>query len=164
MSRLARPASLLILLIALLPALTAEEPPGPPAGPIPAPIFAASNVFIANGGEDTWLDFDPKHNPNLTYDEFYAAMKSWGKYQLVSSPVEADLIFEIRLALREDALPRGRGPELRLLIIDPKTHVVLWPLKQLAQGANRDATARKNFDVAMNALVENLKKLASSKP
>jgi hypothetical protein len=65
------------------PKLMAEEPPGPPAAPLPAQITAAKKVFISNGGEDTWLDFDPKHDPTLTYNEFYANMKSWGKYEWV---------------------------------------------------------------------------------
>jgi hypothetical protein len=160
-----RAASFLILavVIPIVPMLMAEEKPsGPPTAPLPAQIIAAKKVFISNGGEDTWLDFDPKHNPTYTYNEFYAAMKTWGKYQLVSSPAEADVVFEIRLALRETGVPRGSGPELRLLILDPKTHVALWPLNQWAKGANRDATARKNFDEAMNALVESMKRLVAS--
>ena len=34
----------------------------------------------------------------MTYNEFYAAMKSWGRYELVSSPADADMVFEIRFA------------------------------------------------------------------
>ena len=33
---------------------------------------------------------------NLPYNEFYEHMKSWGKYQLVQAPADADLVFEIR--------------------------------------------------------------------
>lgn len=150
--------SILSMAALTIPMLTAEEPPAPPTAPLPAQIFAAKKVFISNGGEEQWLDFDPKHDPTLTYNEFYVDMKSWGKFELVSSPSDADVVFEIRLALRE------ARPELRLLILDPKTHVALWPLNQAAKGASRDATARKNFDEAMNALVEKLKKLVVESP
>jgi hypothetical protein len=155
-----RAALFLILSMAILtiPMLTAEQPPAAPPAPLPAQIIAAKKVFVSNGGEDQWLDFDPKHDPTLTYNEFYADMKSWGKYELVSSPADADVVFEIRLASRDATL------QLRLLILDPKTHVALWPLNQVAKGANRDATARKNFDEAMNALVESLKKLVAGSP
>ena len=30
------------------------------------------------------------------YNRFSAAMKSWGRYELVASPAEAGLVFEIR--------------------------------------------------------------------
>lgn len=155
-----RTASFLILAMTLpsLPMTLAEEPPAPPSAPLPAQIIAAKKAFVSNGGEDQWLDFDPKHNPALTYDEFYADMKSWGKYELVSSPADADVILEIHLASREGTM------QLHLLILDPKTHVTLWPLNQVARGANRDATARRNFDEAMNALVESMKKLVTMSP
>lgn len=152
-----RAALFLILSVSIptIPMLMAEEPPAAPAAPIPAQIIAAKKVFISNGGEDYWLDFDPKHNPTLTYDEFYADMKSWGKYELVSSPADADVVFEIRLALLD------RSFRVQLLILDPKTHIILWPLNQVAEGASRDATARKNLDKAMNALMEGLKNLVA---
>jgi hypothetical protein len=152
-----RAARFLIFAVAIpiIPMLMAEEPSGSPPAPLPAQIIAAKKVFISNGGEDGWLDFDPKHDPTLTYNEFYANMKSWGKYELVSSPVDADIVFAIHLAYRDGFF------QLRLLILDPKTHVTLWPFNQVAKGANRDATARKNFDRAMNALVESMKKLVA---
>jgi hypothetical protein len=155
-------ASFLILATALpaIPMLTAEEPPGQPPAPVPAQIIAARKVFISNGGEDAWLNYDPKHDPTLTYNEFYAAMKTWGKYQLVSSPAEADVVFQVRLTVEGCHL----SPQLRLMILDPKTPVILWSLNHVADLANRDATARKNFDKAMNALVETVKSLVAGAP
>jgi hypothetical protein len=32
----------------------------------------------------------------VSYNELYAALKPWGYFQLVDSPAQADLIFEIR--------------------------------------------------------------------
>jgi hypothetical protein len=140
---------------ASIPMLIAEEPPAPPPAPVPIQILAAKKIFVSNGGEDTWLDYDPKHDPSLTYNEFYADMKSWGKYELVSTPTDADVVFEIQLLLQE------RVPQLRLLILEPKSHITLWTLNQVATGANRDATARKNFDKAMNALVATIQGLVT---
>jgi hypothetical protein len=73
----------------------------------------------------------------------------------VSTPTDADVVFEIRLAFQE------RTCKLQLLILDPKSHTTLWTLNQVANAANRDATARKNFDKAMNSLVATLKDLAA---
>jgi len=141
--------------IATIPMVIAEEPPGPPPAPVPSQILAAKKIFISNGGEDIWLDYDPKHDPSLTYHEFYADIKSWGKYELVSTPTDADVVFEIRLVFQE------RTCKLRLLILDPKSHITHWTLNQVANAANRDATARKNFDKAMNALVATIKDLVA---
>ena len=139
--------------IASTPMLIGEEPPAPPQAPVPTQILAAKKVFISNGGEDTWLNYDPKHDPTLTYNEFYADMKNWGKYEIVSSPTDADVVFEIHLVVQEGAT------RLRFLILDPKTHITLWTLNQAANGANRDATTRKNFDKAMNSLMASVKNL-----
>jgi hypothetical protein len=138
---------------ASIPMLIAEEPPAPPPAPVPSQILVAKKIFISNGGEDTWLDYDPKHDPSLTYNEFYADMKSWGKYELMSTPTDADVVFEIHLLLQERSL--------RLLILDPKSHITLWTLNQIPNAANRDATARKNFDKAMNALVATIQGLVT---
>ena len=44
-------------------------------------------------GFQTFRKLDDVNQP---YNAFYAAMKEWGKYTLVVSPAEADLVFEIR--------------------------------------------------------------------
>jgi len=139
-----------------IPMLIAEEPLAPPPAPVPSQILAAKKIFISNGGEDTWLDYDPKHDPALAYNELYGDMKSWGKYELVSTPADADVVFEIHLLLQE------RSPQLRLLILDPKSHITLWTLNQIPGPAARDATARKNFDKAMDALVAKIKGLVTT--
>jgi hypothetical protein len=57
---------------------------------------------------------------------FYAAMKEWGKYTLVFSPAEADLVFEIRFnapSNGDEHVPNN-VPQLHLTIYDPKT--ALW--------------------------------------
>jgi len=69
-----------------------------PPVPVPALILTAKKVFIANGGGDESLFDSPQYSggPDRLYNEFYAAMKSWGRYELVGSPHEADLVFEVR--------------------------------------------------------------------
>ena len=132
--------------------LIAEEPPALPPAPVPSdmrPRRFSSQI----GGEDRWLDHDPMHDPNLTCKAFYAGIKSWGKYESVTSPTGAVVVFEIRLVLLQ------RSPQSRLLILDPKRHTTLWTLDQVANGANRDAPTRKNFDTAMNFLVTTIKDL-----
>ena len=66
--------------------------------PVPSQIAAAKKVVISNAGNDIpsayfldWLG-----NPDRTYNQFYSACKSWGRFELVPSPSDADLVFEIR--------------------------------------------------------------------
>ena len=88
-----------ILLISMLPvsAPAAEQPKQAPPAPIPAQILEAKKVFVANAGGDELSTDDPlfSGDPDRAYNQFYAAMKTWGKYELVSAPADADLWFEI---------------------------------------------------------------------
>jgi hypothetical protein len=144
----------IIFALALLsaPNAVAQTPTDPPAGPIPAPLFTAQKVFISNA-EST----NPLEVPYLAYNAFYAGMKAWGKYELVDSPADADLV----LAVRFEGLP---SPQLRLVISDAKTGVELWPLLEMVKGWSRQATGRKNFATAMAALVFDVKVLTTPPP
>ena len=79
--------------VALLtvPIAAATKPSDPPSAPIPTQILTCKKVFVSNGESNAKTTI-----PNLTYNEFYAHMKSWGKYELSPAPADADLVFEIR--------------------------------------------------------------------
>ncbi len=139
------------LMTTAIGAFAAPPPNGPPSAPIPTPIFTARKVFISNNSGEFAV---PEGTPEVTYDEFYAAMKSWGRYELVSTPADADLVFEISYDF-------GPAPYIRLLILDQKTHVFLWPIAEQVKPWALAATGRKNFDQAMANLVDGLKKLAT---
>src|SRR5215813_3312440 len=67
------------------------------SAPIPSPIPNAKKVFIANAGADALvaaLD-QGKGTGDRFYNIFYAAMKTWGHYELLDSPAGADLVLEI---------------------------------------------------------------------
>ena len=81
-------------------------------------------------------------------------MKSWGKYELVPAPGDADLIFTISFVI-------SLNQELRLVIVDPKTHVVLWTFAELVHPWARQGTGRKNFDQTMSQLVEDVRKVTA---
>src|SRR6266478_3790075 len=99
------------LAMSLLPgplSATQQKKPTHPA-PIPAQILTAKKVFIANGGgdESRYEAASYSGGPDRAYNEFYAAMKTWGRYELVAAPGDADLVFDTRLTvfqLRTDRL------------------------------------------------------------
>lgn len=155
-----------------VPALAAPIYRDAPSAPVPPQIMAAKSVFISNAGGTDNLRFGGSGfysgSPDRPYNEFYDAMKRWGRYQLVSSPAGADLIFEIRLmdrtveatVMKGSSVGKTDDPQVRLVILDPKTHVVLWAFTEHAQLAFLQGNRDRNLDQAIARLVDDLKNLA----
>lgn len=69
---------LLVIVLLSLPLLAADNPKDPvPAAPIPSSIAGARKVFISNAPGDNLPAFFGRSEH--TYNEFYAAMKGWGR-------------------------------------------------------------------------------------
>lgn len=149
----------LAIAVVLAISLWAQQPQEAPAAPVPGQIGSAKRVFISNAGEQS-LFHQPKDvtysgGPNRAYNEFYAAVKSWGRYVVVSAPADADLVFEIGFTEKyEGAIFVA---QLRLVFIDPKTHVSLWTIYKYVEPAGMTKNREKNYDLAMTALLEDLK-------
>ncbi len=136
-------------------ALFAQAPVVAPAAPLPSQILTAKKVFISNAGGD----FDSNlwsGTPDRTYNEFYAAVRSWGRYELVPTPGEADMVLDIRL--EGTPLPYAR---FRLVLLDPKTHIALWTLSENFVGAGAKKSRDKKFEDAINNLANDLKTLTA---
>ncbi|HWW18785.1 MAG TPA: hypothetical protein VNY81_09205 [Candidatus Saccharimonadales bacterium] len=99
--------------------------------------------------------------PDRPYNQFYTAMKGWGRYELLPSPTDADLVLEISWALTDTGLKLPVLGQLRLVVVDPKTHVTLWNLTEYVRGAILLGNRNKNFDQTMNTIVNRMKELAS---
>ncbi len=148
----------------MAPLSRAQQPADPPIAPVPGQIASAKKIFLSNASGEGWA---PAGVPDLTYNEFYVDMKSWGRYELVSTPADADVVFEIRFTTQvgPTSVTQGQGYssqdfQFRLTILDPKTRVVLWAFTEsIPQAANKNAS-RKKFDDAMTAIVNDAKKLA----
>lgn len=130
--------------------------------PLPAQLRAAHRVFVSNLGAEG----DFRVDPDIGYKQFYAALQTWGRYQLVASPGGADLIFEFRAAapLTGVSVTNGSGssyarPELQLTILDPTTHVTLWAMKEPVVLAVRRKAREKSFERSVAALTSKLKLL-----
>jgi hypothetical protein len=140
--------------------------------PLPAQIFTGRKVFVSNAGDETLHDYSG--GPDRAYNQLYAALKGWGRYELVAAPGDAELVFEISFATRilaEDVSGGGSGhtpvssktlkdPHLRLAILDLKTHVVLWTFTEHVQNALLQGNRDKNYDQAMAALVNDIRNVA----
>jgi hypothetical protein len=157
-----------VALLSALPTL-AQQTPQTPTAPVPPAISNAKRVFISNTGGDSGLFPHPfSGTTDRAYNQFYAAVQGWARYELVNAPEDADLVFELQLVS-----PTGPGnpnkqkgapdpvPMFRLNIVDRKTHYTLWALTESIEVAFLQKTHDHNFDQALVALTEDLKKLAT---
>jgi hypothetical protein len=153
-------------------ALVAQQPAPVAIAPVPPMLLDAKKVFISNAGADSGLFPHPfTGDPDRAYNEFYANVESWGRYQLVATPAEADLIFELQLTAPNGPAnaDKSKGasdplPMLRLVIYDRPTHYVLWALTESIAPAGRQKTHDHNFDEAVANLVLDAGRLTKSLP
>jgi hypothetical protein len=164
-----QPLCLIVVSLVLTALASGQKSTMPPTAPVPPQLTAAQKIFISNaGGESFETVFDQvvfNGGPDRPYNQFYAAMKDWGQRQLVSSPSEADLALEISWILTDTGL--GRLPvlgQLHLVIVDPRTHVTLWAITEYVRGAVLLSNRDRNFDHAMNVIVDRLQTLMIPAP
>ncbi len=150
----------------------AQEPVTPASAPIPQTLLNAKKVFISNAGADSGLFPHPfSGDPDRAYNQFYADVASWGRYQFVATPSEADLVFELRLNAPNGPsnADKQKGasdplPMFRLVIYDRPTHYVLWALTESIAPAALQKTHDHNFDEALASLVLDAGRLTKSLP
>jgi hypothetical protein len=134
-----------------------------PPAPLPAVIVNAHKVFLTNGG-----------GSDLAYDAFYSEMKKWGKYQIVGSPDEADLIVELGYRIERggtrvwsssnsyDGTTQVHSsqivdPQLVLTIYDAKSKNSLWAAVDHRRLARLQKNREKEIINSAERLVEELK-------
>jgi hypothetical protein len=114
--------------------------------PVPTPLVAGKKAFISYElGDVTAFPDAYSGGPERAYGEFYSAMKTWGRYDLVADPNDADVVFAVRFVD-----PVGVVPQIRVGIMDAKTHVALWGFVEQVDFKFR----KKNRDLAFTDSVK----------
>ncbi len=150
-----------------LSVFAAGQPKQAPPAPVPAQILTAKKVFIVNAGADrgTYPVQAFSGDSERAYDGFYAAMKTWGHYQLVGSPSDADLLMEIRFRVRPGLVHDGQttywDAHFRVVIRDPKAQAMLWAITEQVEDAVLQGNRDKNFDQALARIVADLERLTA---
>jgi hypothetical protein len=148
-----------------VPQLKAQQKRETVIAPVPPQIFSSKKVFISNAGYDSTsrVAFKNGGDLNQPYNEFYSAVKNWGRYELVATPADADLVFEIRFTAPLTFSEKSPiyEPQLDLEILDVKTHFRLWSITAPVQGAIRKVTWEKNFSQGITNLMDDLKNLTT---
>ena len=153
--------------------VTIAQTPAPLAvAPVPPQLLNAKKVFISNAGADSGLFPEPfSGDPDRAYNKFYADVQSLGRYELVTNPEDADLVFELHLIAPNGPSNANKVkgasdplPMFRLIIYDRKSHYVLWTLTESIQVAILQKTHDKNFDESLAMLVQYLTRLTKPVP
>jgi hypothetical protein len=131
--------------------------------PVPSQIAAAHNIFLTNDGSD----------PNFpgtsteSYNAVYAALQSWGHYQLVSTPAQADLIFQLRNVAPISSVTGTHGnvysitsPAFQLTIVDPASNVALWTISSPVDLSGKAKERSKWYAISVANLVSRVKVIA----
>jgi hypothetical protein len=141
-----------VLLASCLPAHAQDKRSSAIAGintvyaPVPTPLLQGKRAFIAYElGDVTSFPASYSGGPERAYGEFYQGMKTWGHYELVLDPKDADLVFAVRFV---DTY--GGTPQIRIGITDAKTHTPLWGFVEQLDFAFR----KKNRDLAFTDSVK----------
>lgn len=153
----------IFMVVFLLQPTLAKNRKDVPLAPLPAEIVGAKKVFLSNGG-----------GSNLAYDAFYSEMKQWGKYEIVGSPDEADLIVELAYRVERGGTRVWSStntynnttqvhsaqivdPQLVLTIYDAKTKTSLWSETDHRRLARRQKNREKETVNSAQRLVNDLK-------
>lgn len=159
---------LVLSLLLLVPTLDAKTRKDVPPAPLPEAITTAHKVFLSNGG-----------GSDLAYDAFYADMKKWGKYQIVGSPDDADLIVELAYRVIDQGTRvwsstntyngatsvhsrEVTDPQLVLTIYDAKTKNSLWSTIDHRRLARMEKNREKEMINSADRLVEELQSRSGS--
>src|ERR1035438_4010606 len=138
-----------------------------PHAPLPSVVVNAKRVFLTNGG-----------GSDLAYDTFYSEMKKWGKYEIVGSPDDADLVVEISYYVEHGGTrvwsttntyngttqvhsAQIVDPQLVLTISDAKSKNSLWSTTDHRRLARREKNREKETINSAERLVDELKTRAS---
>ncbi|HLJ78612.1 MAG TPA: hypothetical protein VKT75_14420 [Acidobacteriaceae bacterium] len=146
---------LVILLLVPEPGLYAQQT-ATIAAPVPPQVLNARAVFVSNGGGSNYFEIF-SGGPDRGYNTLYMDLQRSQQYELVSSPSQADLIFEIRSiapAARlgtDDVVP---NPQLILNIRDPRTQAILWTTSANVRVFGTKKRRDRQFDACVAVLLD----------
>ena len=134
-----------------------------PTAPVPSQIQQAQTIFLTNSGSDPNFPIDA----TKAYNDIYAALQTWGRYKLVSSPEQADLVFQLRGIAPITDVSGNRGgvysvtsPAFLLTILDPKSNIALWTITSPVNVTGKNQVLARWISISETNLVSRVKVVA----
>jgi hypothetical protein len=125
---------------------------------------APERVFIANGGGDFGLNPTEGAVAQRAYNEFFAGMKNWGRYEIVANPARADWVFEVSVNNRQTCVEVHHDDwvaedhySIRLAMSNVKDKGAEKIFVEHFQPGGMFSNLDKIFDGAVAALVDDVK-------
>ncbi len=138
--------------------LCAQEPV---AAPLPTLLSNTHSIFIGNAGDQENADC------LRAYNGFYAGVDALHQFTLVADPSQADLVVELHYEISlagSKVSGDDSSRQFRAVLIDGKTHVVVWSLTEKSNYAVFQKNRDKNLDTVVEALVKDFAAVVSSQP
>ena len=152
-----------ILALAFFSVQTVRAQETTPTAPIPSQIRQAQTIFLTNSGSDPNFPIDA----TKTYNDIYAALQTWGRYKLVSSPEQADLVFQLRGIAPVTDVTGNRGgvysvttPAFQFTILDPKSNIALWTITSPVSVTGKDQVLARWISISETNLISRVKVVA----
>jgi len=124
--------------------------------PVPDPLLKGKKAFISYElGDVTAFPSSYSGGPERAYAEFYAQMKAWGRYELVSDPKDADVIFAVRFV----DPPAISHPQIRIGVMDAGARVSLWGFVEEVDFAFFKKHRNQAFTASVKLLVDDVQQL-----
>jgi hypothetical protein len=163
MNALLRKFLCFILALAFFTVQTVRAQQTTPAAPVPSQIQQAQTIFLTNSGSDPNFPIDA----TKAYNDIYAALQTWGRYKLVNSPDQADLVFQlIGIAPINDVIAYRNGvysatsPAFQLTILDPRSNIALWTITSPVNLKGKNQVFARWVSIAETNLVSRVKVVA----
>jgi hypothetical protein len=133
------------------------------AAPVPSQIQQAQTTFLTNSGSDPDFPIDA----TKAYNDIYAALQTWGRYKLVNSPEQADLVFQLKGIDPITDVSGNRGgvysvtsPAFQITILDPKSNIALWTITSPVTVKGKNQVLERWVSLSETNLVSRVKVVA----
>ena len=143
-----------------------------PSAPLPSAVVQAKKAFLLNG--QTSSQYLTKNGNALAFDTLYADMRTWGKFDLVDSPANADIVIELQYrpysagsrsfgvynpssdTVQTHAVDRF-GADFALVVYDARSKDQLWTVTDPPGAARTVKNQQKEVIKSIDRLVDRIK-------
>ena len=153
----------LILAFTCFSAQTSQAQQALPATSVPSQIQQAQTILLTNAGADANFPIDE----TKAFNDIYTALQTWGRYRLVSSPQQADLVFQLRdvapitgVSGDDSNVHSFTSPAFQLTILDPKSNITLWTITSPVNVVGKSQVLARWVSISETNLVSRVKVLA----